>query len=157
MRALSLGCVLFVFWLLLSGHYNALLLTIGVLCCVGIVALALRMSVVDEEGHPLQLVLGALTYWPWLIFEIAKSTWGVARLILDPALPISPTMVKVRASQKSRIGVNIYANSITLTPGTISVEVENNDILVHAITAGGAEELAEGDMDRRVTAFEGNS
>ena len=66
-------------------------------------------------------------------------------------------MVKVRASQKSRIGVNVYANSITLTPGTISVEVENNDILVHAITAGGAEELAEGDMDRRVTAFEGNS
>ena len=157
MRALSLGCVLFVFWLLLSGHYNALLLTIGVLCCVGIVALALRMSVVDEEGHPLQLVLGAFTYWPWLIFEIAKSTWGVARLILDPALPISPTMVKVRASQKSRIGVNVYANSITLTPGTISVEVENNDILVHAITAGGAAELAEGDMDRRVTAFEGNS
>jgi len=157
MRALSLGCALFVFWLLLSGHYNALLLTIGVICCAGILALALRMSVVDEEGHPVQLALGALTYWPWLVLEIAKSTWGVARLILDPSLPISPTLVKVRASQKTRLGVNIYANSITLTPGTISVEVEDNDILVHAITSGGAEELAEGDMDRRVSVFEGDS
>ena len=157
MRALSLGCALFVFWLLLSGHYTALLLTIGVICCVGIIALAMRMSVIDEEGHPVQLALGALTYWPWLVLEIAKSTWGVARLILDPGLPISPTLVKVRAGQKTRLGVNIYANSITLTPGTISVEVENNDILVHAITKAGAEELAEGDMDRRVTAFEGDS
>ena len=157
MRALSLGCVLFVFWLLLSGHYTGLLLTIGVICCAGIIALAMRMSVVDEEGHPMQLALGALTYWPWLVAEIAKSTWGVARVILDPSLPISPTMIKVRAGQKSRLGVNIYANSITLTPGTISVEVENNDILVHAITEGGAEELAEGGMDRRVSAFEGDS
>lgn len=157
MRALSLGCVLFVFWLLLSGHYTALLLTIGILCCAGIVALAIRMSVLDEEGHPVHLVVGSLTYWPWLVFEIAKSTWGVARLILDPKLPISPTMIKVRASQKTRVGVNIYANSITLTPGTISVEVEDDEILVHAITEGGAEELSEGDMDRRVTAFEGSS
>ena len=157
MRALSLGCFLFVFWLLLSGHYTALLLTIGILCCAGIVALAVRMSVLDEEGHPVHLVVGSLTYWPWLVFEIAKSTWGVARLILDPKLPISPTMIKVRASQKTRIGVNIYANSITLTPGTISVEVEDDQILVHAITEGGAGELAEGDMDRRVTAFEGSS
>ncbi|MGI9414724.1 MAG: Na+/H+ antiporter subunit E [Hyphomicrobiales bacterium] len=157
MRTLSLGCALFVFWLLLSGHYTALLLTIGTLCCVGIVALALRMSVVDDEGHPIHLALGALTYWPWLLFEIAKSSWGVTRLILDPRLPISPTLVKVRAGQKTRIGVNIYANSITLTPGTISVEVEGNDILVHAITEGGAEELSEGQMDRRVSAFEGNA
>ena len=157
MRALSLGCVLFVFWLLLSGHYTALLLTIGLICCAGIIALAWRMSVIDEEGHPVQLALGALTYWPWLVMEIAKSTWGVARVILDPSLPISPTMVKVRAGQKTRLGVNIYANSITLTPGTISVEVEDNDILVHAITEGGAEELAEGVMDRRVTVLEGET
>lgn len=157
MRVLSLGCALFAFWLLLSGHYTGLLITLGVLTCLGILALSHRMGVVDEEGHPIHLALGALTYWPWLLVEIAKSAWGVTRLILDPRLPISPTMVKVKATQKTRVGVNIYANSITLTPGTISVEVESNDITVHAITADGAEELQEGGMDRRVTRFEGAS
>ena len=157
MRMLSLGCALFAFWLLLSGHYTGLLITFGVLSCLGILALAHRMSVVDEEGHPIHLALGAFMYWPWLFLEIAKSAWGVTQLILNPKLPISPTMVKVKATQKTRIGVNIFANSITLTPGTISVEVEANDITVHAITVGGAEDLKKGGMDRRVTAFEGAS
>ena len=157
LRLVSLGCALFAFWLLLSGHYTGLLITLGVLSCLGILALAHRMRVVDEEGHPIHLALGALTYWPWLIVEISKSAWGVTRLILDPKLPISPTLIKVKSSQSTRVGVNIYANSITLTPGTISVEVESNDITVHAITKEGAAELNEGAMDRRVTTFEGTS
>ena len=154
MRMLSLGCALFAFWLLLSGHYTGLLITLGILTCLGILALAHRMGVVDEEGHPVHLAIGSLTYWPWLLVEIAKSSLNVTRLILDPKLPISPTLIKVKASQKSRVGVNIYANSITLTPGTISVEVEANDITVHAITADGAAEMKEGVMDRRVTKLE---
>ncbi len=157
MRMLSLGCALFAFWLLLSGHYTGLLITFGVLTCLGILALAHRMGVVDEEGHPVHLALSGLMYWPWLLLEIAKSAWGVTRLILNPSLPISPTIIKIKATQKTRVGVNIFANSITLTPGTISVELEANTITVHAITAGGAEELNEGGMDRRVTAFEGAS
>jgi multicomponent Na+:H+ antiporter subunit E len=63
----------------------------------------------------------------------------------------------VRASQKSRVGVNIYANSITLTPGTISVDVHGNDIFVHAIAADGAAEVEAGRMDRRVSRMEGSS
>ena len=73
------------------------------------------------------------------------------------ALPISPTLVRVKTSQKTALGVNIYANSITLTPGTISVEATRKEILVHAVTREGAEALAEGRMDRRVTAFEGEA
>lgn len=156
-RLLSLGCTLLVFWLLLSGHYTTFLITIGILTCIGILALAQHMKVVDEESHPIQLALPALTYWPWLVFEIAKSTWSVTRIILDPKLPISPTLVKLKASQKTRIGVGVYANSITLTPGTISIDVEGNDITVHAITRDSAADVAEGAMDRRVTAFEGGS
>ena len=157
MRMASLGCFLFAFWLLLSGHYTGLLITLGILTCIGILALARRMDIIDEEGHPIHLALGILTYWPWLAVEIAKSSWGVTRLILTPSLPISPTLVKVKATQNSRVGVNVYANSITLTPGTISVNVDANTITVHAITAEGAEELNEGAMDRRVTALEGSS
>lgn len=157
MRLASLGCFLFAFWLLLSGHYTGLLITFGVLTCLGILALAHRMKIVDEEGHPIHLAIGALTYWPWLAWEIVKSACNVTRLILDPKLPISPTLIKVKASQKTRIGVNIYANSITLTPGTISVDVEANTISVHAITAQGSEDLMEGTMDRRVSVLEGRS
>lgn len=154
MRILSLGCVLFAFWLLLSGHYTGLLITLGVLTCIGVLMLAQRMKIIDEEGHPVHLAVSALTYWPWLIWQIAMSSWQVTRLILHPKLPISPTMIKVKATQKTRVGVNVYANSITLTPGTISVDVVGNDITVHAITADGAADVEEGSMDRRVTAFE---
>lgn len=156
-RHLSLAVVLFAFWLVLSGHYTVLLTTIGVVCVLGVVALGWHMSVVDSEGHPIQLAIGAITYWPWLFWQIAKSAWGVSKLIVDPGLPISPTLVKVKPSQKTSAGVNVYANSITLTPGTISVEADRDEIMVHAITSENAEQLSQGEMDRRVTRFEGRS
>ena len=157
LRYVSLTIALAVFWLVLSGHYTALLIFFGIVSVLGTVALAHRMAIVDSEGHPIQLLPGSLTYWPWLAWEIAKSSFTVARVIVDPRLSISPTMVRIKAGQKSPIGVNIYANSITLTPGTISVEVERDEILVHAITRSGAAELEQGEMDKRVCAFEGKS
>lgn len=154
---LSLAIALLLFWLGLSGHYTPLLIVFGVISVVVVVALSGRMRVLDAEGHPIHLAIGAITYWPWLLWEIAKSAWGVARIILDPRLPISPTLVRVRASQKTALGIATYANSITLTPGTISTGIDGNDILVHAITRDGASDLEEGTMDRRVAAFEGSA
>lgn len=151
----SLGLILLGFWLLLSGHYTTLTVTAGIVSVVGVVLLAGRMHVVDEEGHPVHLLPRAVTYLPWLALEIAKSAWDVTKIILNPRLPISPTLVRVRASQKTAVGITVYANSITLTPGTISARVSGHDILVHAVTREGAEALAEGTMDRRVSAFEG--
>ncbi len=156
-RYVSLTIALAVFWLVLSGHYTVLITFFGIVSVLGTVALAHRMAIVDSEGHPIQLLPASVTYWPWLFWEIAKSSVTVARIIVDPRLPISPTMVRVKASQKSALGVNIYANSITLTPGTISVEVERDEILVHAITQSGAADVEQGEMDRRVCAFEGKS
>jgi multicomponent Na+:H+ antiporter subunit E len=115
------------------------------------------MGIVDEEGHPIHLVPRALTYWPWLALEIAKSTWDVTKIILNPKLPISPTLIRLRASQRTAVGLAAYANSITLTPGTITARVSGQEFLVHAVTRGGAKELAEGTMDRRVKKFEGDA
>ena len=157
MRHISLGLALFAFWLALSGHYTYFLLGIGAACSLLCVFVASRMGAVDLEAHPVHLLGRALTYIPWLIWEIAKSAWDVSRIIIHPRLPISPTLVRVKTSQKTALGVNIYANSITLTPGTISVEATRKEILVHAVTREGAEALAEGAMDRRVTAFEGEA
>lgn len=157
MYALSSVLVLFAFWLLLSGHFTAFLLAAGVGSAVAVVLLARRMELIDHEGHPVDLSWRAFTYWPWLLKEIAKSAWEVAKIILDPKLPISPTLVRVKTSQKTTVGVVTYANSITLTPGTISVEVAMGEILVHALTRSGAEALLAGEMDRRVTRFEGRT
>lgn len=154
-QAISLGAVLFGLWLLLSGHYTPLLLGFGVASCALVVLISARMDVVDREGHPIHLGPRALTYWPWLFVEIVKANIDVAKRIVDPKLPISPTMLRVKASQKTEVGRVIYANSITLTPGTVSVELEGDMIEVHALTVEGAEALLEGEMDRRVTAMEG--
>lgn len=155
--AFSSAIVLFVFWLLLSGYFTVFLVTMGALSAVGIVALGRRMEVIDREGHPIDMGWRVLGYWPWLIKEIAKSAWDVARIIVDPRLPISPCLVRAKTSQKTAVGVVTYANSITLTPGTISVDVRMNEILVHALTQESAAGLLEGEMDRRVTRFEGQS
>jgi len=155
MRYLSLVGFLFVFWLALSGHYTPLLVSVGAVCAVACVLAAIRMRVADAEGHPIELFWGAVTYFPWLIREIAKSAWGVTKIILHPSLPISPTMTVVWASQKSTAGVATYANSITLTPGTIAIECKDDEFLVHGLTRASAEGCIDSEMDRRVRAMEG--
>lgn len=154
MRYICLAILLFLFWLALSGHYTSFLMGIGVAATLLCVAVAWRMGTIDAEGVPIQFTLGAITYLPWLIWEIVKSAWAVTRIIIDPQLPISPTMTKVRASQTTPTGINVYANSITLTPGTITTIVDDNVLTVHAIVSDGADDLEGGGMDARVSRFE---
>jgi len=150
-HAISLGAVLFAVWLLLSGMPEPLLLALGLASCIVVVIITRRMDLVDHEGHPVHLTWRAIVYWPWLAWEVVKANIDVARLVLDPTMPITPTMVRLKASQKTDLGLVIYANSITLTPGTVSVDVEPGEILVHAISRDGAAALEEGEMGRRVT------
>ena len=153
-HAISLGLVLFGTWLLFSGIYEPLLLVLGAASCILIVGIAHRMDVVDHEGHPIHLGWRAIGYWVWLIKEIIKSNIDVAKRILDPKLPIDPVLITVKASQPSELGQVVYANSITLTPGTVSIRVNDNTILVHALSTGLAGDLETGEMDRRVTAID---
>lgn len=155
MRHVSLGLVLFAFWLALSGHYTQFLIGVGVACAALCVFVASRMGAVDREAHPVHLLGRALTYFPWLIWEIVKSAWSVAKIIVNPKLPISPTMTVVEASQRTSVGIVTYANSITLTPGTITTGVKGNRLTVHALVADGADDLEAGGMDARVKQFEG--
>jgi multicomponent Na+:H+ antiporter subunit E len=154
-RAISLGGLLYATWWLLSGHLDPLLLGLGSASSLLVVVIAWRMDVIDHEGHPVQLTWRILLYWPWLLWEIAKANVEVARIIVDPKLPISPRVIRVRASQRSELGQVIYANSITLTPGTVSVDLQDGMIDVHCLTPGLAAGLAQGDMDRRVANVEG--
>ena len=157
MRYVSLGILLFAFWLVLSGHFTPMLIGVGAVCSVLCVLVGARMKVIDAEGHPAQLFGRALTYFPWLVWEIVKSAWAVTKIIVHPRLPISPTMTVVTASQRSTAGIATYANSITLTPGTITTGVRGNRLTVHALVREGALDLEGGGMDARVTQFEGGA
>jgi multicomponent Na+:H+ antiporter subunit E len=154
-RAISLGVVLAIVWLLLSGHFEPLVLILGLASCVVVVAITRRMDLIDHEGHPIHLTRRATGYWLWLAWEVVKANIDVAKRVLAPNMNISPTMVRLTASQKTDLGLVIYANSITLTPGTVSVDVEPGEILVHALSRDAAEDLRGGEMDRRVAQFEG--
>lgn len=154
LHTLSAFTILYAFWLLLSGYFTPFLMASGVGCTIAVIGFARRMAVLDREGHPTHLGLPALLlYWPWLGIEIAKSSWDVTKCILNPALPISPTLTRFQPSQNTDLGLVIHANSITLTPGTISVEVSADEFLVHALTQEGAAGLAGSEMDHRVTAM----
>ena len=158
MRYVVLAFLCAAFWMALSGYLKPLLIAFGVFTILLAVFAAARMRTVDEEGLPLQLIPGAITYLPWLVFEMMKSGWAVARIIIDPKLPIAPTMTVVRANQKTDAGVAAYANSITLTPGTITVEVSDDNLLtVHALVPENADDVESGRMDRRVIQFEGGA
>ena len=156
LHTLGLGFVLAVLWLLLSGYfYNPLLLGLGGGSVILVVYYAHRMDVIDHEGHPLQLGWRAIGYWMWLMWEIVLSNFQIARVILTPKMPINPHLIDVKASQASELGHVIFANSITLTPGTVTVDVEDGVLHVHALTQGTADSLMSGEMDRRVDAMEG--
>jgi multicomponent Na+:H+ antiporter subunit E len=155
--SISLGFALFGFWLLLSGHFEPFLIAMGLASAIAVVVFSRRMGVADREGHPINLGIAALRYWPWLAKEIVKSALTVSRIILDPKLPLSPTLVRFKPSQRSVVGLVTHANSITLTPGTITVEAEGGEFLVHGLTKSGAAGCVDSEMDRRVSRFEGSA
>jgi len=142
-------------WVLWSWHFTGLLLGLGALSCIGVLVIARSMGLLDHEGTSPALMLRLPLYLPWLVLEIIKANLDVARRILSPGLPIDPRIIRVRASQKGDLGRVIYANSITLTPGTVSIDTEGETITVHALCASAAEGVETGEMDRRVSRLEG--
>lgn len=151
------AALLFAFWVLLSGLFTPFLLGAGAAASIAVVWLAHRMEIVDREGQPYHLTWSAVTYWPWLVKEILKSALDVARRIVDPKLPVSPTVTRFSPRQRTTVGLVTHANSITLTPGTLSVEVSPGRFTVHALTREGAAAAADSEMDRRVERFEGRA
>ena len=153
--AVCLCVFLLAFWLLASGHFdNMLLLGLGGASCVFVTWLSVRMKIVDGESLPLHLLPRLLFYLPWLIKEILLSNLDVVLRILS-IRPVNPRLIEVHASQQTTVGQVTYANSITLTPGTVSIRIRDRVILVHALSREGADSLESGEMDLRVSRLEG--
>ncbi len=146
--------MLFGTWVLWSGHLEVLLLGLGVLSCVLVLVLSRRMGVIDDEGARVGAAWRLARYTPWLLWQIVLANVDVARRILNPKLPIAPRLIRIKAKQRSALGRTVFANSITLTPGTVSVDLEGDEIVVHALTAEAARELQQGAMNARVARLE---
>lgn len=152
-RMLVLLILLIAAWLVWSGIFNPLLLSLGLFSCLLTVYLAHRMGHFDNEVFGLKYRQRLLKYWWWLATQVIKSSLGVARIVINPRLPISPQVIRIRSTADNPVDQVILVNSITLTPGTLSIDVYDSGITVHSLTKAGADELLEGEMDRRVAAL----
>ena len=162
-HALSLSVVLVAVWLGWSGIYQPLLLSFGVASILISVYVTASLESLDNEGQPIQWTVKMFWYLPWLLKEIIVANIDVMKRVVNPSLGqpgtdvISPTWVKVAAAQQSRLGLTLFANSITLTPGTVSVDSGDGYIWVHALSKEGAESLLGddgGEMGRMASKME---
>ena len=144
-RILVLVVALTALWLLLSGYFDKpLLLAFGAGSVAFAAWLAHRARVLDAEGIPGGVIPGIFGYWVWLISEIGKANLIVARHALAVKPKLSPKLFLVPNPPRSAVGKATFGNSITMTPGTVTVDVREEEILVHGLT----EELADVDAIR---------
>ena len=141
--------MLITMWFSLSGHYTPLLLTFGGVSCLICLILAVRLDIIDRESSPYLRLPIFLRYWVWLYIEVIKANWLVIRACLRADLDINPALVKIATTCRSDLAKTIFANSITLTPGTITLEVEGDKMLVHALYEDHAQPGDFTEMDRR--------
>ncbi|GGB56089.1 MULTISPECIES: Na+/H+ antiporter subunit E [Henriciella] len=146
---LGLILVLAALWLGLSGIYTPLILTLGTISILISLVLASRLETLDREGAPYARTLNLFAYWGWLVVEIFKANWPVIKACVSANLDINPALVKVKTRCESDLAKTVFANSITLTPGTVTVEVEGDKLLVHALFEESATPESFAEMDER--------
>lgn len=152
LRIAALLSLLVIAWIMWSGIYTPLLLGLGALSCALSLYLAQRIGFF-EEVFSLQVIPRLPRYWSWLLLEITKSSFDVARIILCRQPPISPTVVEFEAAPPGPVGQAILGNSITLTPGTLTLDIYEGRLRVHCLTQAGANALLSGEFNRRAAAL----
>ena len=154
MHAIGLFVVLFGAWILLSGHFSVLLLASGAVCSGLTVALANRMNLLEKRTGITIAFWRLPIFWFWLGVQILLCSITVSRKILSPKIIIDPVIERIPTSQKSDIARVIYANSVTLTPGTLSTDLNRSEIEVHALEAKSIKELQSGGMETKIKGLE---
>ena len=150
MHYLLVAITLLFFWLFLSGHFTLFVIGLGVLSVLLVVWFLRRMDRTDNEPITLRPSLGLLGYAGWLFKCVVQSNIDVAIRIWDPKLPIQPSWGRLDTKVSSSLEKTLYANSITLTPGTLTTDVRDDHFLVHSLSQEGIAELREGEMERRI-------
>lgn len=139
------------FWLLLSGYIQPLLLGFGAVSVIVVLFVLKRMDDVDQEKQEIGTGLRLIRYIPWLTWQIMRSSLQVTKLIWGPTDKVSPSLAKIKVDNVPPQRRALYANSITLTPGTLSVDLVGNEITVHALQKSSIEELEQKVMEKKIT------
>ena len=151
-RYLATFLWLLLFWLFLSGHYDLFHISLGVLCCLGIAYTStdLLFAATPDKKRPVML-FQFFIYTFWLLYQIVLANLQVALLVLSPKLKIDPGIIVYRADRlRGDVAKTTFGNSITLTPGTVTLDIRDSDFHVHALAPSFARNLEAGDMERWV-------
>ena len=153
-RYVATFVILILFWAVLSGHFDSFHMTLGVICCA-VVTLYSSDLLFHQRigfGRRARLAIKFLFYIPWLIYQIFLANIHVAMIVLskNPRLKLDPELVRYKAKLRDDLAKVTFANSITLTPATITVDIAGEDLIVHAIDRQVADDLNSGEMERRV-------
>ena len=153
MKSLFLFLILFAVWLLMSGHYSVLIVSLGIISCAFCVYVAKRGKLIDDEGLPIFFIPRLLNYLIWLFKEILKSNVITAKVIINGK--VEPEIFTVKSSQVTDVAKVTYANSITLTPGTVTTKIQKDVFEVHALNSDFGNDVRTNEMDKKVTWLEG--
>ncbi|MEJ2383536.1 MAG: Na+/H+ antiporter subunit E [Xanthomonadales bacterium] len=152
-RMAVLAVLLAATWVLWSGMFKPLLLGLGAVSCLLVLYLARRMHLFEHDVISVRFTGRLLRFWGWLGREIVRSSLEVTRVVLSPGLPISPTVAEFDSDCEHPVDRTILGNSITLTPGTLTLRIDGQHFIVHALTEAGAQDIVDGEMERRVHAL----
>ena len=153
MKSLILFLILLSLWLLMSGHYSILIITLGIISCAFCVYVAKRGNLIDDEGLPIFFIPRLSNYLIWLFKEILISNLNTAKVIINGK--VEPETFTVKVSQVTDVAKVTYANSITLTPGTVTTKMQKDVFEVHALNSDFGNEVRTNEMDKKVTWLEG--
>ena len=150
MHYLFILVFLMLFWMLLSGHGEPLILAFGMLSSLLVTLLIARMDSRDGEPATFRPGIRVMHYFGWLFWQVVRSNIDVARRIWNPSLPIRPSWQRLDTEVTTPLEKTLYANSITLTPGTLTTDVREDHFMIHSLTPEGIEALRKGEMERRI-------
>ena len=150
LRRLAVFLILFAFWLVFSGHYDTLHLSLG-LVCTSLVAVFSYDLLLPDVTFPTKLLSTwrFLQYIPWLFYRIVLANLHVVYLIFRPG-EIRPKLIRFKTSLTGDLSRVTLGNSITLTPGTLTLDIDAGEFYVHVLSDKAAEDVVTGEMERRV-------
>lgn len=140
--------ILMVSWLFWSGIYKPLLIGLGFFSCLLSLWLAKRTGFF-RHALPLRSLLRLPSLWWWVLKDVVNSSIEVARTVLSPSLPIQPELVEFTTSEKTDSAKVIIGNAITLSPGTVTIDIDEDRLLVHCLTTASADSLRSREVERR--------
>jgi multicomponent Na+:H+ antiporter subunit E len=139
-------------WFALWGQTSPFFIGLGVVSVLLTLWLAGRLRIIDRNASPYYRLPQMLVYLGWLIVEVVKANIAVIARVLGPRHAIDPAVVRLRTRARTDLGKALFANSITLTPGTVTIDVQGDKVMVHALVREKASVASFEPMDRRAAA-----